>query len=52
MNEVHMVKSEGAQGGIGKPGVPPVAPGVCNAIFAATRKRIRRLPVLSNDLSK
>lgn len=52
LNEVHMVKDEGAQGGIGEPGVPPVAPAVCNAIFAATGKRIRRLPVLPNDLSK
>src|SRR6058998_3091486 len=43
--EVHVVPSNDKQGGIGEPSVGPIAPAVCNAIFAATGKRVRRLPV-------
>ncbi len=49
--EVHIVPSEAAQPfGMGEPPVPPLAPAIVNAIFAATGKRIRRLPVRPGDL--
>jgi CO/xanthine dehydrogenase Mo-binding subunit len=43
--EVHLVKSSEAPGGIGEPGTIGVAPALANAIFAATGKRIRKLPI-------
>jgi len=42
---VYIVPSDAAPAGVGEPGVPPIAPAICNAIFAATGKRIRELPV-------
>ena len=45
--DVHIVPSTEAPGGMGEAGVPCIAPAVCNAIFAATGKRIRRLPIAS-----
>ena len=49
--EVHIVQSADGPGGIGKPGTPPIAPTVCNAIFAATGKPVRRLPIRAEDLA-
>jgi isoquinoline 1-oxidoreductase beta subunit len=42
---VHMVESEAPPAGVGEPGVPPFAPALCNAVFAATGKRVRDLPL-------
>jgi len=50
--EVYIVPSEEKSGGVGEPGVPPIAPAVCNAIFSVTGKRIRRLPIRVEELKK
>lgn len=48
--EVHIIKSDADPGGIGEPGTSAIAPAVVNAIFAATGKRLRRLPIKQDDL--
>jgi isoquinoline 1-oxidoreductase beta subunit len=50
--EVHIIPSHEAPGGIGEPGVPSTAPAVANAIFAATGKRLRRLPFQTKELAQ
>jgi len=48
--EVHIVPSQSAPGGIGEASTPSVVPAVTNAVFAATGKRIRKLPIRPEDL--
>jgi len=43
--EIAVIDSRESPGGVGEPGVPPVAPAVANAVFAVTGQRLRKLPL-------
>jgi isoquinoline 1-oxidoreductase subunit beta len=49
--EVHVIRSTAEPTGIGEPGLPVVGAAVCNALYALRGKRIRRLPIASEDLA-
>jgi len=49
--EVHIMENEEFPGGVGEPGVPPIAPALCNALFAATGERICSLPLKKHGYS-
>jgi isoquinoline 1-oxidoreductase beta subunit len=50
--EVHIVKSSEPPGGMGEPGTSAIVPAIANAVFAATGKRLRKMPVDSNLLKQ
>ena len=49
--DVHIVESTAPPAGVGEPGVPPFVPALCNAVFAATGKRVRELPLTRNGFA-
>jgi isoquinoline 1-oxidoreductase beta subunit len=49
--DVHIIEGSGAIGGIGEPGVPPAAPALANAVFAATGEHIRALPLVQQGFT-
>lgn len=49
--DVQVVASTAPPAGVGEPGVPPMAPAICNAIYAATGKRVRELPLTRNGFA-
>ncbi len=50
--EVYILKNQKTRGGIGEPGLPPIAPAVANALFSATGKRVRRLPLTPAEVKQ
>lgn len=50
--EVHMISSQEPPGGMGEPGTSCIVPAVANAIFAATGKRLRKMPIDANALKR
>ena len=48
--EVHIIDSSEPPGGVGEPGVPPIAPAVANALFASTGARLRSLPMTPDKI--